>query len=63
MKLEVELDKVGEEGVQVGVELEENNLLEVGVVDVGNHVEKEAVELLNLSIKCGGKLEACKSKV
>lgn len=51
---------MGEEGVQVRVQLEEDDLLEVGVVDVGEHVEEQPVDLLHVVLEGGGELHPCK---
>jgi len=41
---EVELNDVGEDGVEVSVEPEQHNLSEVGVVDVSHHVEQKLLD-------------------
>lgn len=41
---EVKLDDVREYGVEVSVETKQNNLSEVGVVDVSHHVEQQLLD-------------------
>ena len=55
-ELVVELDKVGEDGVEVGVQLQEDDLPEVRVVDVGQDVEQEAVDLAHRGVERRGEL-------
>ena len=60
---EVELDEVREEGVEVCVQLEEDDLLEVGVVDVGHHVEEQPVDLLHVALERRRELHAFEPKM
>ena len=55
---EVELDEVCEDGVEVGVQLEEHDLAEVRVVDVGEDVKEEAVDLPDVRVERGRELLA-----
>ena len=60
VEAEVELDEVSEDGVEVGVQLEQHDLAEVRVVDVGEDVEEEAVDLPDVRVERRGKLLALK---
>ena len=51
VEAEVELDEVGEDCVEVGVQLEQHDLPEVRVVDVGEHVKEEAVDLADVRVE------------
>ena len=58
VEAEVELDEVCEDGVEVGVQLEEHDLAEVRVVDVGEDVKEEAVDLPDVRVERGRELLA-----
>ena len=53
---EVELDEVREDGVEVRVQLQQDDLAEVGVVDVGEHVEEQPVDLPDVRVERRGEL-------
>ena len=55
---QVELDEVREDGVEVCVELEQHDLAEVRVVDVGEDVKEEAVDLPDVRVERGRELLA-----
>ena len=53
---EVELDEVREYSVEVGVQLQQDDLPEVRVVDVGQHVEEQPVDLTDVRVERRGEL-------
>ena len=60
---EVELDEVREDGVEVRVQLQQDDLPEVGVVDVGEHVEEQPVDLPDVRVERRGELLALHGQI